>query len=26
VPFHTGQTLHPKIVRQIEKAIQQEGA
>lgn len=23
VPFHTGQTLHPKVVRQIEKAIQQ---
>jgi predicted RNA binding protein YcfA (HicA-like mRNA interferase family) len=22
VPFHAGQVLHPKVVRQIEKAIQ----
>ncbi len=26
VPFHAGQTLHPKVMRQIEKAIQQEGS
>ncbi len=23
VPFHTGLVLHPKVVRQIEKAIQE---
>lgn len=21
VPFHTGRTLHPKVVRQVEKAL-----